>query len=152
MYTKDDVAKLVEDIGKIKMEPGLEVGEVFMFGLALDVFDPVSGQVITVARPHRSDVGAPEILLTAEQLATAISQARTSRLQSDKAKGVVTEEEKAAAAEAQPKALAAKNARLEKEGKEPSPPAPAPARDPAPEHHMTRKEQAAHDKAERAHQ
>lgn len=110
MYTKDDVAKLLEAIGKLVFDPAIEVGTPDEFGLGVDIFDPVSGQIITVARPHRSDIGQPEILLTAEQVAVAVTQARSRRLHEDRARGFGALVDAEAAVERQKTALAAKEA------------------------------------------
>ena len=71
-----------------------------MFGLELLAYDPVSGQVITVCRPHRVDVGQAEICLTPKEFAAAVATARTARVGYDRAHGIVaplTAEQKAAA-------------------------------------------------------
>jgi hypothetical protein len=125
MYTKDDVARLVSDLGEQKLEPGVEVGEPRHFGLAVDVFDPVSGEVLTIARPHRHDTGQTEILLSAKQAAQAVLQARARRLHTARAAGHHTIEaaNEAAKREADAKALQSKqeterDALAEKQGEE----------------------------------
>lgn len=182
MYTKDDVARLIEDIGTMKstkrddadpnrpivaqpsqakgdrplryignrdVDEGLlaagvmtvpnlgnldlgeiEVGEPFCFGLSLDMFDPVSGRIFTVCRPHRGDIAWPqhEIFLTRNQVAVAIAQARADRANSDRALGVVTPEQAEARDKAQKTALAAKNERLGVEQKATDPTMPTQAR------------------------
>jgi hypothetical protein len=80
MHTKDDVARLVSDLGNVKLDPPVELGKPDCFGLALDLFDPVSGQVMTLARPARSDNGQSEIMLTAAQVGAAVVNARIARL------------------------------------------------------------------------
>jgi len=66
----------------------LEIGEPYMFGLALDVFDPVSGQVIAVCRPHRGS--EPELFLTVRQLGAEVASARMTRAHNDRLAGVLT--------------------------------------------------------------
>jgi len=130
MFTKDDVQRLIADIGASKPEthdeavkearegdvparyignrdleqhqlPGiapsvfnqvdlspLEIGEPYLFGLALDVFDPVSGQVIAVCRPHRGS--EPELFLTVRQLGAEVASARMTRAHNDRIAGVLT--------------------------------------------------------------
>lgn len=63
----------------------IELGEPYMFGLALDIFDPVSGEVLRVCRPHRRDTGEGEVFLTPNQIAGAISNARSHRLHNERA-------------------------------------------------------------------
>lgn len=99
MYTKDDVANLVSELGKREFSPPIEVGSPDCFGLGLEVFDPVSGQIITAARPHRSDLGEEEIHRTADEVAVAIAQARANRASLDRARGYASPEESAAAAQ-----------------------------------------------------
>lgn len=99
-YTKDDVQKLISDLGKRASEMKFEVGEPYLFGLALDVFDPISLLVLSVARPHRRDLGQEEVLLTADQVATEIASARSYRAQLDRTSGVLTEAQVKAAEEA----------------------------------------------------
>jgi hypothetical protein len=79
----------------------LEIGEPYMFGLALDVFDPISGEVFAVTRPHRMGVAEPELFLTPRQLASEVMSARHARLYSDRAAGLVNpnDPEQVAAAE-----------------------------------------------------
>ena len=125
MYTKEDVQRLVADIGKRKsakpedgkpatatdvpasyignrdvvagVDPSvpsvdmsaIELGEPYMFGLALDLFDPVSGQVFAVCRPHRMDVGDPEVFLTPNQIAAEVASARMKKLHDDRSSGIV---------------------------------------------------------------
>lgn len=82
-HTKEDVQKLVSEISDLKS--GIEIGEPYMFGLALDVFDPVSGEVFAVCRPHRRDIGQPEVLLTSAQVVAEVTNARTVRLHNERA-------------------------------------------------------------------
>jgi hypothetical protein len=79
----------------------LEIGEPYMFGLALDVFDPISGEVFAVTRPHRMGVAEPELFLTPRQLASEVMSARQARLYSDRAAGLINpnDPEQVAAAE-----------------------------------------------------
>lgn len=93
MFTKEDVARTVEAIGALKLEPAVEVAETHSFGLGLDVFDPISGEIITVARPSRTDIGQSEVLLTPEQVAHAILAARMNRLHNVRAAGFASIEE-----------------------------------------------------------
>lgn len=111
MYTKDDVTNLVAALGKYTFEPAVELGEPHAFGLGLELFDPVTGQIITVARPHRSDIGEEEIFRTAEQVAAAVAQGRANRAALDRARGYGSPEEATAAAArlAEERALAAKH-------------------------------------------
>lgn len=106
MYTKDDVARLVTDFGSHKFDPGVEMGEPGCFGLCLALHDPVSGQVITLARPARTDIGQSEILLTADQVAVAVAGARANRLHAVRAAGFSTIDE---AAEAHQRNMAARD-------------------------------------------
>lgn len=123
MYSKEDVAALAKELGKREFDPPIVVGEPYRFGLALEVYDPVSGLVVTACRPHRSDIGEPEIALTADQVAAAVATARANRERRDRALGIVSPEDAKAAEDAQKKALAEKNARLEREGHVVEPPA-----------------------------
>lgn len=89
-YSKDDVQQLIKDLGEHQGgDDGMdfEIGEPHTFGLALDVFDPVSEELITAARPARRDSGIPEILMTAEQVVAAIAAARHGRANEDRAHG-----------------------------------------------------------------
>lgn len=126
MFTKDDVQRLIADIGAAKpgteesvvpvAEDGkavrwignrdvnlatpatdlnvdltaLEMGEPYMFGLALDAFDPVSGQVFVVTRPHIQNSTQPEVFVTLRQLAAEVGNARMAKLHSDRLAGVLT--------------------------------------------------------------
>jgi len=112
MYTKEHVAALVDQIKAHKIEPPVELTETHSFGLGLELFDPVSHQIITVARPHRADIGQSEILLSAPQVAQAVAGARMTRLHAVRTAGFASLE---AAAEhdkrqAEAAALAAKQA------------------------------------------
>lgn len=91
MFSRRDVEKHVSDIRNAGIE-GIEIGEPYMFGLALQVFDPVSGQVIQVCRPHRSDLGQPEILLPVAQVAAAVTGARNAQLQQDRNRGITRDQ------------------------------------------------------------
>jgi hypothetical protein len=112
MYSKDDVAALVADLGNLKLAPAVECGEAHSFGLGLDVFDPVSGQIMTVARPQRADIGQAEILMTAAQVGSAIASARHARLLAVRAAGYASIEQanEAAKRQAVARALATKHA------------------------------------------
>lgn len=88
MYTKDDVARIAEDIAGRDIEPPIEVGESYDFGLSLDVFDPVSGHIITVARPHRPDIGQTQILRSGEEVARDVAAGRITKLHAERAAGV----------------------------------------------------------------
>jgi hypothetical protein len=87
MYSKDYVTALVASLGALTFDPAVEVGSPDAFGLGLDLFDPVSGQIITVARPQRADIGQSEILLTPAQVAQAVNGARMNRLHQVRAAG-----------------------------------------------------------------
>jgi len=93
MYFKEDVARLVSELGNVKMEPPVELGKADDFGLSLDLFDPVSGQIIALARPARIDLGQPQILLTATQARTAVAAARTGHLHRVRGMGFASIEE-----------------------------------------------------------
>jgi hypothetical protein len=112
MYTKDRVAATLDQINALNIDPGVEVGTPDAFGLGLDIFDPVSGQIITVFRPQRSDIGQSEIALTAPQVAQAVAAARTARLHAVRAAGFASLEEADAVAKCDQEAaaLAAKHA------------------------------------------
>lgn len=103
-YTREDVKKLVTDLGEHK-DLKFEIGELHSFGLGLDVFDPESEQIIIAAQPNRRDIGQPEILLTADQVATEVASARAWRANHDRAHGIVREVPEAEA-EAKKKAAA----------------------------------------------
>lgn len=87
MYTKDDVAKLVQEVGELKLDPPLEIGEALVFGLEVEAFEPVTGQVITLCRPQRQDIGETEIFVTAEALANHVATMRAHVMLSDRASG-----------------------------------------------------------------
>jgi hypothetical protein len=89
MYTKDDVAKLVGEVGELKLDPPLEVSEPISFGLQVDLFDPVSGHILTLCRPQRADIGQSEILLTAAQVGAAVAGMRIAKLHADRAAGIL---------------------------------------------------------------
>jgi hypothetical protein len=89
-YTDKDVSNYVAELGKVASEMGFVVGEVHTFGLGLDIYDPVSGHIITVVRPRRRDIGVPEIVLNLDQVRAAVAAARTYRVNEDRANGVVT--------------------------------------------------------------
>jgi hypothetical protein len=67
----------------------IEVGQPYMFGLALDIFDPESGEVLRVCRPHRRDTGEAEVFLTPNQIAASVAASRTTRLHNERA-GVIS--------------------------------------------------------------
>jgi hypothetical protein len=100
----------------------LEIGEPYMFGLALDVFDPISGEVFAVTRPHRMGVAEPELFLTPRQLASEVMSARQARLYSDRAAGLINpnDAEQIAAAD---RAKAARDAAVEDEHRKAEEPA-----------------------------
>ncbi len=138
-YNKDDVKRLVDEVGNHKFDPPVEVGPTTCFGLEVDLFDPVSETVITLARPHRGDVGDhPEVLLTADQVVTAVANARANRVHADRARGFVSTEHSAAVRTAEAdhaaaeKELAKKHAdeleklRVANAEKMPKPPTPKP--------------------------
>jgi hypothetical protein len=89
MYTKDDVAKLVAEVGELNLNPPLEVSEPLSFGLEVDLFDPVSGHILTLCRPHRPDIGESEIRLTAAQVASTVAGLRIAKLHADRAAGIL---------------------------------------------------------------
>jgi hypothetical protein len=105
MYTKKDVEALVCEVDNLKTEPAVET-ETGQFGLSAQLFDPVSHQIITLAQPHRADVGQPEILLTPAQAAQAVATARTTHLHNVRAAGHASIE---AYNEAQAKAAAVRD-------------------------------------------
>ena len=88
-YTKKDVADLASGLSGPASVGGYEVGAPTHFGLGLEVHDPVAGQIIIVARPHRSDIGQEQILLSPAQVAAAVSSARITRTNQDRAHGVL---------------------------------------------------------------
>lgn len=87
MFTKDDVAKLVSDLGERKIDPPLELGEPHSFGLGLDALDPVSGHILTLARPHRADIGQTEILRTVDHVVAHVQGLRLANLHARRAAG-----------------------------------------------------------------
>jgi len=54
-YTRDDVEKIAQAIGGDETLGDIELSDPHTFGLGLEVYDVASGQIITVARPHRAD-------------------------------------------------------------------------------------------------
>jgi hypothetical protein len=117
MHSKEDVENLAADLGKLDLDPKVVVGEPEVFGLSLDVYDPVSGEVITAARPHRRDVGESGVLLTADQVFAHVASARVGKLHADRAAGIVpppTPEQVAAAKKADDDKAAAEKAAAEK--------------------------------------
>ena len=112
MFTKDHVAALASALGALNLDPPVELTDAHSFGLGLDLFDPVSHQIITVARPQRADIGQSEILLTPAQVAQAVAGARMNRLHAVRAAGfpsieAAVEQDKR---QAEANALAAKQA------------------------------------------
>jgi len=87
MYSKEYLSALAANVGSLNFDPPIEVGKPDTFGLGLEIFDPVSGQIITVARPQRADIGQTEILLNAAQVAQAVNGARLNRLHVVRAAG-----------------------------------------------------------------
>jgi hypothetical protein len=83
----------------------LELSEPYRFGLSLEAYDPESGHVITICRPHRMDIADPEIFLTPTQLANAVLSVRSRRLHDERAGLVPPTKERA---EANAKAAAAR--------------------------------------------
>ena len=88
-YTKKDVTDLASGLSGPASVGGYEVGAPTHFGLGLEVHDPVAGQIIIVARPHRSDIGQEQILLSPAQVAAAVTSARITRTNQDRAHGVL---------------------------------------------------------------
>ena len=86
MFTKDDVKHTLDQVGTAKIDPAVET-EVIQFGLAAHLFDPVSGQIITIAQPRRFDSGQSEILLTPTQAVAAVAAARVAHLHNVRAAG-----------------------------------------------------------------
>jgi hypothetical protein len=92
MYTKEDVSALVDevkklDLGKSDLGP-LEFSE-GRFGLEVDLYDPVSGQIVTICQPARRDVAQPEIFLTPFEVAREVASLRRGRIHQDRAAGIV---------------------------------------------------------------
>jgi hypothetical protein len=87
MYRKEAVATLAGALSELALDPPIEIGTPDCFGLALDLYDPLSGQVITVARPARSDIGQGEVLLTPQAAVQAITSARMTRVHQVRAQG-----------------------------------------------------------------
>lgn len=86
MFNKDDVAHLLDALGSLNIEPAVDLDQ-GQFGLSAHLHDPVSGQIITLAQPHRSDVGQPEILLSPTQAAGAVASARQTHLHNIRSMG-----------------------------------------------------------------
>jgi hypothetical protein len=70
------VKRLYDDLVPLADKHAFVIGPLIHFGLGFDVFDPISGLVMTAARPHRTDVGEEPILLTAAGVVHAIIAAR----------------------------------------------------------------------------
>lgn len=86
MFTRADVAHLIDALHETNFDPAVDI-EAGQFGLAAYLFDPLSGQIITLAQPHRVDVGQPEILLSPMQAAHAVAAARQTHLLNIRAQG-----------------------------------------------------------------
>ena len=70
------VAALHAELEARAEEVQIEVGPIRTFGLEFDVFDPLTGMLISPARAHRRDIGDEGILQTAEAAITDIVSAR----------------------------------------------------------------------------
>jgi hypothetical protein len=70
------VAKLHDELTALAAEHAFEVGDVRTFGMEFDVFDPVTGMVMSPARAHRRDVGRTGQLMTAAGVVSDIVAAR----------------------------------------------------------------------------
>jgi hypothetical protein len=79
MHTKDDVAQLVAQIGELKIDPPVEI-ETSMFGLAAHLFDPITGQITTLAQPHNLPSAHAEVFLTPKQASAAVAASRAHHL------------------------------------------------------------------------
>lgn len=90
MLTKEDVASLASAVGELKLDPAVEIETSGLFGLSAYLYDPISGQIITLAQPQRIDVGQSEILLTPLQAAAAVVAARAAHAHNIRAAGFVS--------------------------------------------------------------
>lgn len=86
MFTQDDVKRLVEEVGALKIDPAVEI-ESTMFGLSAVLFDPQTGQVMTLAQPQRVDVGQSEVFYTPLQVLTAVQAGRNAHMHMIRAAG-----------------------------------------------------------------
>ena len=73
---KEAVAALHDELTALAGEHNFEVGDIHTFGLEFDVFDPVTGMLVSPARAHRRDVGDAGQLLGAAAVVSDIVSAR----------------------------------------------------------------------------
>ena len=73
---QEAVAALHAELSDMAAENNIEVSDLRNFGLEFDVFDPVTGMVISPARAHRRDVGDAGQLMTADAVISDIISAR----------------------------------------------------------------------------
>jgi hypothetical protein len=83
-YNADDVMNYAAELAALAAELGLKVSKPFLFGLALEIYDPISSAVITVVRPQRRDVGQSEVILNLDQARAAVVNARAAKLAEDR--------------------------------------------------------------------
>ena len=73
---QEAVAALHAELSDMAAENNIEVSDLRNFGLEFDVFDPVTGMVVSPARAHRRDVGDAGQLMTADAVISDIISAR----------------------------------------------------------------------------
>jgi len=73
---RDAVAKLHADLTALADEHKFEISKLRTFGLEFDVFDPVTGTLISPARAHRRDVGDLGALMTPEAVISDLAAGR----------------------------------------------------------------------------
>lgn len=86
MFNQDDVKRLVDEVGALKLDPAVQI-ESTMFGLSAVLFDPQTGQVMTLAQPQRVDVGQSEVFYTPMQVLTAVQAGRNAHMHMIRAAG-----------------------------------------------------------------
>jgi hypothetical protein len=80
-YDESDVARYAAELGELATEMGFQVAvPPNVFGLGLEVYDPVSHDLITVVRRGRRDIaGISQIILNLDQVKAAVTNARVAR-------------------------------------------------------------------------
>jgi hypothetical protein len=72
----EGVERLHDDLLPLADKFGFVIGEPYAFGMGLDVFDPETGVILTVARPHRRDIGEEPIVMSAPGVVHSITTSR----------------------------------------------------------------------------
>ena len=73
---REAVVKLHNELAPLADPNNFEVGDIHTFGLEFDVFDPVTGTLISAARAHRRDIGDFGILKTVAEVLADINSGR----------------------------------------------------------------------------